>query len=162
MKSIIRDIGLAGTGRQKIEWVRKNMPLLRSLEDEYRQTQPFKGIRVAISVHLEAKTAYLAKVIAAGGGEVSVMGSNPLSTQDDVAAALAEDGHPAEIMDMSFTLQAMCAHYVLRNYSKLGNKVIDVPEEIDKKVADMKLRTWGVKIDRLTKDQKKYLESWVE
>lgn len=48
MKSVIRDIGLAGTGRQKIEWVRKNMPLLRSLEEEYRQTQPFKGIRVVI------------------------------------------------------------------------------------------------------------------
>jgi adenosylhomocysteinase len=92
MKSVIRDIGLAGSGKQKIEWVRKNMPLLRSLEEEFRQTQPFKGLKVTVSVHLEAKTAYLAKVIAAGGGDVAVTGSNPLSTQDDVAAGLAADG----------------------------------------------------------------------
>jgi adenosylhomocysteinase len=92
MKSVIRDIGLAGSGKQKIEWVRKNMPLLRSMEEEFRQTQPFKGLKVTVSVHLEAKTAYLAKVIAAGGGDVAVTGSNPLSTQDDVAAGLAADG----------------------------------------------------------------------
>lgn len=92
MKSVIRDISLAKTGKQKINWVRKNMPLLRSLEEEFSKTKPFEGVRVTVSVHLEAKTAYLAKVLAIGGGEVSVTGSNPLSTQDDVAAALAEDG----------------------------------------------------------------------
>src|SRR5690606_8205178 len=88
----IRNIDLAESGRQKIQWVRKNMPLLRSLEDEFSKTKPFDGVRVSISVHLEAKTAYLAKVLAIGGAEVSVTGSNPLSTQDDVAAALAKDG----------------------------------------------------------------------
>lgn len=92
MKSIIRDISLADSGRKKIEWVRKNMPILRSLEEEFEKSKPFKGVRVTVSVHLEAKTAYLAKVIAAGGAEVSVTGSNPLSTQDDVAAGLAADG----------------------------------------------------------------------
>src|SRR5690606_7456839 len=71
---------------------RKNMPLIRSLEDEFSKTKPFDGVRVSISVHLEAKTAYLAQVLAIGGPEVSVTGSNPLSTQDDVAAALAKDG----------------------------------------------------------------------
>ena len=409
----IRNIDLAESGRQKIQWVRKNMPLLRSLEDEFSKTKPFDGVRVSISVHLEAKTAYLAKVLAIGGAEVSVTGSNPLSTQDDVAAALAKDGlkvyawynateeeykehlelalgykpniiiddggdlvnllhtkrqdllphvmggseetttgilrlkameregvlkfpmvavnnayckylfdnrygtgqsvwdginrttnlivagknvvvvgygwcgkgiamrakglgasvivceidpikateavmdgfkvmtmdkassigdifitatgcnrvihgehykkmkdgailcnaghfdvevcvpeleemacekkeqrknimgykmedgrwinllaegrlvnlaagdgHPAEIMDMSFALQALSAKYVLENYEKLGNKVIDVPEEIDKRVALMKLKSWGIEIDELTEEQKKYLESW--
>jgi adenosylhomocysteinase len=92
MKSVIRDIGLAESGRQKIEWVRKNMPLLRELEERFTKEQPFKGVRLTVSVHLEAKTAYLAKVLASGGGEVSVTGSNPLSTQDDVAAALVKDG----------------------------------------------------------------------
>lgn len=92
MKSVIRDISLAESGAKKIEWVRKNMPILRNLEEDFRKRLPFKGVRVTVSVHLEAKTAYLAKVIAAGGGEVSVTGSNPLSTQDDVAAALAADG----------------------------------------------------------------------
>ncbi|MGE4284314.1 MAG: adenosylhomocysteinase [Clostridia bacterium] len=90
--SIIRDINLANSGKQKIEWVRKNMPLLRYLEEDFAKNQYFKGLRAIVCVHLEAKTAYLAKVLAAGGAEVSVTGSNPLSTQDDVAAALAADG----------------------------------------------------------------------
>lgn len=88
----IRDINLYPSGVQKIEWVRKNMPVLRYLEDDFKKNQYFKGLRAVVSVHLEAKTAYLAKVLAAGGAEVSVTGSNPLSTQDDVAAALAHDG----------------------------------------------------------------------
>lgn len=92
MKSSIRDINLAPSGKQKIEWARKNMPLLRALEEDFRQNKPFYGVRVAVSIHLEAKTAYLAKLLAIGGGEVSVTGSNPLSTQDDVAAALVQDG----------------------------------------------------------------------
>ncbi|OPZ93000.1 MAG: Adenosylhomocysteinase [Firmicutes bacterium ADurb.Bin419] len=92
MGSMVRDINLAESGKQKIEWVRKNMPILRSLEEEFSETKPFFGVRVTVSVHLEAKTAYMAKVFAAGGAEVSVTGSNPLSTQDDIAAALASDG----------------------------------------------------------------------
>ena len=415
MKSVIRDISLADKGRQKIEWVRKNMPLLRSLEDDFRENTPFYGVRVVVSVHLEAKTAYLAKLFAIGGGEVSVTGSNPLSTQDDVAAALvadgldvyawynstkeeyeehlnlalgykpniiiddggdlvnllhtsrkeliphimggceetttgvlrlkamekqgilrfpmiavnnaqckylfdnrygtgqsvwdginrttnlivasknvvvagygwcgkgiamrakglganvivteidpikaaeavmdgfkvmkmseaakygdffitvtgcrdvitqehfknmkdgailcnaghfdvevsvkeleeiaiekaqqrnnimgykmpdgrwinllaegrlvnlaAGDGHPAEIMDMSFALQAMSAQYMLKNYNKLGNSVVNVPAETDNAVANMKLKSWGIKIDKLSKEQKNYLNSWAE
>jgi len=415
MKSVIRDISLADKGREKIEWVRKNMPILRSLEDDFRKTMPFKGVRVVVSVHLEAKTAYLAKLFAIGGGEVSVTGSNPLSTQDDVAAGLvadgldvyawynstqkeyeehlnlalgykpniiiddggdlvnllhtsrkellphimggceetttgvlrlkamekqgalkfpmiavnnasckflfdnrygtgqsvwdginrttnlivagkdvvvagygwcgkgiamrakgfganvivteidsikaaeaimdgfkvmkmidaakigdyfitvtgcrdvitaehfknmkdgailcnaghfdvevsveqleniavekkqqrnnimgykmengrwlnllaegrlvnlaAGDGHPAEIMDMSFALQALSAKYMLQNFKKLGNKVVDVPVELDMAVADMKLKAWGIKIDKLSKVQKSYLNSWTE
>ncbi|TYQ16437.1 UNVERIFIED_CONTAM: adenosylhomocysteinase [Acetivibrio alkalicellulosi] len=409
----IRNIELAESGKQKIEWVKKNMPLLRSLEEEFIETKPFEGVRISVSVHLEAKTAYLSKVLASGGAEVSVTGSNPLSTQDDVAAALAKDGlmvyawynatdeefeehlnlalgykpniiiddggdlvhllhtkkkellphimggceetttgilrlkamekegelkfpmvavnnayckylfdnrygtgqsvwdginrttnlivagkdvvvvgygwcgkgiamrakgfgasvmvceidpikaaeavmdgfkvmtmdeastlgdifitvtgcnrvihkehymkmkdgailcnaghfdveisvpelekmacekrvqrknimgykmedgrwinllaegrlvnlaagdgHPAEIMDMSFALQALSAQYVLSNYMDLGNRVVDVPEEIDKRVALMKLKSWGITIDQLTYEQKKYLESW--
>ncbi|MBP5291125.1 MAG: adenosylhomocysteinase, partial [Lachnospiraceae bacterium] len=92
MSSEIRDISLAPSGHRKIEWVRRNMPLLRQLEDEFGAEQPFKGVRIALSIHLEAKTAYLCKVLAAGGAEMHITGSNPLSTQDDVAAALVEDG----------------------------------------------------------------------
>lgn len=88
----IRDIGLAPSGHQKIEWVRNNMPLLRGLEEEFLKTKPFDGIRISLSVHLEAKTAYLCLVLAAGGAQMSVTGSNILSTQDDVAAALVDDG----------------------------------------------------------------------
>lgn len=92
MTSEIRDINLAESGEHKIDWVKKNCPLLRSLEEEFSQTKPFAGIRVALSIHLEAKTAYLCKVLAAGGAEMYVTGSNPLSTQDDVAAALVAAG----------------------------------------------------------------------
>lgn len=88
----IRDISLAPSGHQKIEWVKNNMPLLRSFEEEFLKTKPFEGIKISLSVHLEAKTAYLCKVLAAGGAQMSVTGSNILSTQDDIAAALVEDG----------------------------------------------------------------------
>ncbi|MFR6258034.1 MAG: adenosylhomocysteinase, partial [Anaerovoracaceae bacterium] len=88
----IRDISLAQSGKRKIEWVKNNMPLLSGLEEEFRIDKPFEGIRISLSVHLEAKTAYLCLVLAAGGAEMSVTGSNSLSTQDDVAAALADSG----------------------------------------------------------------------
>ena len=88
----IKDINLAPTGHQKIEWVRNNMPLLSGLEEEFKVTKPFEGVKISLSVHLEAKTAYLCKVLAAGGADMSVTGSNVLSTQDDIAAALVDAG----------------------------------------------------------------------
>lgn len=92
MSSEIRDAALWESGKIKIDWVRANMPLLNSIEEDFKRDLPFKGLKVALSVHLEAKTAYLCKVLAAGGAEMYVTGSNPLSTQDDVAAALVHDG----------------------------------------------------------------------
>ncbi len=92
MTSEIRDITLAESGEHKIDWVKKNCPLLRSLEEDFSKAKPFSGIRIALSIHLEAKTAYLCKVLAAGGAEMYITGSNPLSTQDDVAAALVAGG----------------------------------------------------------------------
>ena len=88
----VRDIALAPSGHRKIQWVRDNMPLLRGLEEEYRKTRPFEGIKISLSVHLEAKTAYLSMVLAAGGADMAVTGSNVLSTQDDICAALADSG----------------------------------------------------------------------
>ena len=88
----IRDIGLAPAGHTKIEWVRHNMPLLADLEEEFRRDRPFEGVKISLSVHLEAKTARLCLALAAGGAQMFVTGSNVLSTQDDVAAALAEKG----------------------------------------------------------------------
>jgi len=92
MSSEIRDISLAESGERKIEWVKRNCDLLRTLEKEFGETKPFAGKKIALSVHLEAKTAYLCKVLAAGGADMYVTGSNPLSTQDDVAAALVKAG----------------------------------------------------------------------
>ena len=90
--SEIRDINLWESGARKIEWVRRNMCLLRSVHEDFERDKPFDGLKIALSIHLEAKTAYLCKVLAAGGAQMYVTGSNPLSTQDDVAAALAHDG----------------------------------------------------------------------
>ena len=90
--SRIKDIDLAPSGELKIKWVERNMPVLRGIGEDFRRTKPFAGLRVALSVHLEAKTAYLCRVMEMGGAEMYVTGSNPLSTQDDVAAALAAGG----------------------------------------------------------------------
>ncbi len=92
MASEIRNEALWESGAAKIEWVKRNMPLLNGIEKEFEAEKPFKGLRIALSVHLEAKTAYLCKVLSAGGAEMFVTGSNPLSTQDDVAAGLVHDG----------------------------------------------------------------------
>ena len=86
----IKDITLAPYGHEKIEWAYRNMPVLRKIEEEPIAEKPFEGMKIAISVHVEAKTACLARTLARGGAEVAITGCNPLSTQDDVAAALAE------------------------------------------------------------------------
>ena len=90
--SIIKDPALAPPARRKIEWVRSFMPALSQIEARFAKEKPFAGLRVAVSVHLEAKTANLGLVLKAGGAEVYLTGCNPLSTQDDVAAAVAELG----------------------------------------------------------------------
>ena len=90
--SEIKDIALWESGERKIQWVKGNMPLLRGIEAEFAKTKPFAGRRIALSIHLEAKTAYLCRVLAAGGAEMHITGSNPLSTQDDIAAALVHSG----------------------------------------------------------------------
>lgn len=90
--SEIRNPELWESGKMKIDWVIGHMDILRGIEENFRRELPFQGLKIALSVHLEAKTAYLCKVLAAGGAEMYVTGSNALSTQDDVAAALVHDG----------------------------------------------------------------------
>ena len=90
--SSILDISLAPSGRNKIDWVRSYMPVLGMINMEFSASKPFSGVKVAMSIHLEAKTAYLAETLRDGGAEVHITGCNPLSTQDDVAAALAAEG----------------------------------------------------------------------
>ena len=92
VRSEIRNPGLWESGELKISWVRHHMPLLEGLEKEFKETKPFKGLKIALSVHLEAKTAHLCEVLSEGGAEMFITGSNPLSTQDDVAAALVHEG----------------------------------------------------------------------
>lgn len=92
MKSKIKDIALAPSGHDKINWVKNFMPVMNAIEKEYSVTKPFAGKRMVMTMHLEAKTAYLALVLQAAGAEVIATASNPLSTQDDVCAALVEGG----------------------------------------------------------------------
>lgn len=90
--SIIRDLSLAPAGETKIQWASKHMPVLNSIERDFSREKPLAGVKMALSIHFEAKTAYLCRVLAAGGAELHVTGSNPLSTQDDVVAAVAAGG----------------------------------------------------------------------
>ena len=90
--SIIRDASLSFLGIKKIDWVRSFMPSLSEIEKRFEQDKPFDGLRIVVSVHLEAKTANLAYVLSKGGAEVFLTGCNPLSTQDDVAAAISDMG----------------------------------------------------------------------
>ncbi len=90
MKSIIKDISLAPSGADKIEWVKNNMPILAEIEKDFEKEKPFLGKHLLVSVHIEAKTARFVQLLAKGGATVVACGCNPLSTQDDVAAALSK------------------------------------------------------------------------
>lgn len=92
MESKVNDLSLAPEGNKKIKWVKEKMAVLNKIKDEYIEEKPFKGKVVSICLHLEAKTAYMAIVLSELGADVYITGSNPLSTQDDVAAALTEYG----------------------------------------------------------------------
>ena len=91
-ESMIRDISLADEGLQRISWVEKFMPALNTLREEFVKEQIFKGKTIVMSIHLEAKTAYLALTLKAAGANVICTGSNPLSTQDPIAAGLVKSG----------------------------------------------------------------------
>jgi len=90
--SKVKDRSLASQGQLKIDWAREHMPVLGRIRARFEKEQPFKELSIGMCLHLEMKTAVLGQTFQAGGATVSITGSNPLSTQDDVAAALAESG----------------------------------------------------------------------
>ena len=87
----VKDITLADQGKLKIEWAEASMPVLRLIKKRFRREQPLKGIRVTACLHVTTETANLMKTLQAGGAEIRLCASNPLSTQDDVAASLVQD-----------------------------------------------------------------------
>ncbi len=91
MDSDIKDIGLAAEGKRRIEWAERDMPVLRSVRAQFEKDQPFKGKTLAAVLHVTAETANLVRTLKAGGAKVFLAASNPLSTQDDVAASLVQD-----------------------------------------------------------------------
>jgi len=136
--SIIRDKSLAAAGLAKINWVKDFMPVLGHLEKKLAAEQPLKGLKVAVCVHLEAKTAYLGLVLRSAGAEIALTGSNPLSTKDDVCAALdslgvavyawhgatAEEYHEHLLKTLEF-----CPHIIIDDGGDLVNLLHDeVPQ----------------------------------
>ena len=119
--STIKDISLAPSGERKIRWVEAHMPVLRDIGKDFAASKPFAGLKIALSVHLEAKTAYLCRVLEMGGAEMYVTGSNPLSTQDDVAAALAAGGMDVHAI-YGCTMEEYAEH--LRAVLSIGPNII--------------------------------------
>jgi len=87
----IKDINLADKGKDKIEWAEKQMPVLSSIRKRFSKEKPLKGIKISACLHVTTETANLSRILKEGGAEVSLCASNPLSTQDDVAASLVKD-----------------------------------------------------------------------
>ena len=97
----VADPGLAGEGVRRIEWAEREMPVLRLIRERFARELPLRGIRIAACLHVTTETANLVRTLAAGGADVALAASNPLSTKDDVAAALA-------------------AHYGISTYARRG------------------------------------------
>src|ERR1700761_1501957 len=93
-KGHVKDIGLADQGKSKIEWAASFMPVLAQIRDRFAKTKPLAGVRIGACLHVTTETANLMLALQAGGAETALCASNPLSTQDDVAAALCEYGIP--------------------------------------------------------------------
>lgn len=92
MAHFVKDISLAPRGKKQIDWAESNMPVLRKIMLEFEKKKPLEGIRIGACLHVTKETAVLIKTLAAGGAEIALAASNPLSTQDEVAAALASEG----------------------------------------------------------------------
>src|SRR5208282_6749733 len=86
----VRDLGMAAAGRKRIEWADQQMPVLRLIRERFARDLPLKGHKLGACLHITCETANLLRALKAGGAEVIACASNPLSTQDDVAAALVD------------------------------------------------------------------------
>ncbi|MFB6133506.1 MAG: adenosylhomocysteinase [Halanaeroarchaeum sp.] len=142
-------------GRTKIDWAFEHMPILQSLREDYQAEQPFDGVTVGMALHVEAKTAALVETLAAGGAEVAITGCNPLSTHDDVSAALdANDAiasyakHGAEDDEYYAAIEAVIAHDPDVTVDDGGDLVFRIheehPDRIDGIVGGTEETTTGV------------------
>jgi len=119
MKSMVKDISLAEQGEKKLDWARQWMNVLAAIRERFEKEKPFKGIRIAMAVHLEKKTGVLVETLLSGGAEVAITGCNPLSTDDEVAAALAKK-----------TPTFAWAGATVDEYYEFLNKVLDIKPHI--------------------------------
>ncbi len=88
----VKDIDLAPEGEKQIKWAKQHMPVLNKIRERFSEEKPFDGITIGAALHIESSTSVLLRTLQAGGAEIAGTGSNPLSTDDSVAAALAEKG----------------------------------------------------------------------
>ena len=119
MKYDIRDIKLAKEGKLRIEWAEKNMPVLRSIQKRFKKEKPLKGLRLGACLHVTTETANLAIALKAGGAEVRLCASNPLSTQDEVAASL--------VKDYGISVFAICGENNKTYYSHISSALENKP-----------------------------------
>ena len=87
----VKDLSLAEAGRKRIDWAERDMPVLRAIRERFEKEKPLAGMRMSACLHVTAETANLAKTLKAGGADLVLCASNPLSTQDDVAASLVKN-----------------------------------------------------------------------
>src|SRR5687767_14200222 len=92
VNSDVKDLGLVDKGRDRIEWAEQEMPVLRLIRERFEKEKPLAGMRIGACLHVTTETANLMRTLVAGGAEAVICASNPLSTQDDVAAVLSADG----------------------------------------------------------------------
>ena len=165
------------SGEFKINWAQSHMPLLRQVGEHLNKTNLLSGKKITMSIHLEAKTAVLASILQQAGAQVFATGSNPLSTQDDVCAALAQRGvevfaaHGASDQEYhNHLVQALSIKpdifiddggdlisLLKKNGDNLTSSVHSVTEEVDMWVANKKLESFGVVIGSWTKSQRNYI-----
>jgi len=146
---------LRESGQRKIEWARQHMPICASLREDFEAEQPFAGEVIGMAMHIEAKTAVLAEILAAGGAEVAITGCNPLSTHDDVSVALdAVDGitsngrHGIDDEEYYEAMEAVLEHEPTVTVDDGGDLVFaiheDYPELIDSILGGCEETTTGV------------------
>ncbi len=92
MEYDIKNLKLKDEGRKRINWAQRNMPLLNSIREKFQREKPFKNLKISACLHVTTETANLMETLKAGGASISLCASNPLSTQDDVAASLVSEG----------------------------------------------------------------------
>ncbi len=123
----VADLSLAEKGRRRIEWSRNLMPVLSRISERFEKEKPLKGVKIGACLHITTETAILAEALTRGGAEVSLCASNPLSTQDDVAAAIAEEG----IRVYAFRGESVKEYYQCLGYVLASEPMITIDDGAD-------------------------------
>ena len=144
IKYEIKDINLAPSGRQRIEWAGREMPVLKQIRDRFATEKPFAGIRLIACCHVTTETAHLAIALKAGGADAILIASNPLSTQDDVAASLVAD-HEIPVFAMKGEDNDTYHRHVQISLDHRPNIIIDDGSDV---VATLIQEAIGQQVDR--------------